>query len=267
MRIRYFVLLVLLFTCGVGNSQNSSIDGQIIGSESVENIHVINKSQKKYAVSDGKGQFEIVVALNDTIVFSSVQYKLESKIISAEDISAKKITVTLESSVNELDEVVVGKVLTGDLLSDLKNSDAQPKINFYDVGIPGYLGKPKTQSERLLYEADGGSLISTGGVSPGSAGVGLNFTKILNKISGRTKMLKARVKLESEERLLDGLKSRLETEFFKENPLDELYRMDFFYFCVDDPNFAQRCKNSDLEALIFFKEKYDQYLKNRNEKD
>ena len=257
----------MLIIFQLGGSQNTEISGQILGSGSVENIHVINKSQKKYAVSDIKGQFKIEVILNDTLVFSSVQYKLESIIVSAEDILAKKMTVTLEPNVNELEEVVVGKILTGDLLSDLKNSDVKPKINFYDVGIPGYLGKPKTQSERLLFEADGGSLIKTGGGGIKGGGVGLNFYKILNKITGRTKMLKARVKLEAEERLLFGLKSRLELNFFKENPLDKEHRMDFFYFCLGDPDFTKRCENSDLEALIFFKEKYEQYLKNSKEKD
>ncbi len=252
---------------GLGFSQNVEISGQILGSGSVENIHVINKSQKKYAVSNNKGEFEINVALSDTVVFSSVQYKLESIIISAEDIIAKRLNVTLEPNVNELEEVVVGKVLTGDLLSDLKNSEAKPKINFYDVGIPGYVGKPKTQSERLLHEADGGSIISSAGGGINGGGVGLNFTKILNKISGRTKMLKARVKLEAEESLLFRLKSRLGLNFFKENPLSEAYRMDFFYFCSDDPSFVKRCNNSDLEALVFFKEKYEQYLKNQNNKN
>ncbi len=266
-KVRNIILGVILIAFRYGYSQSVEISGQIIGTGNVENIHIINKSKKKYAVSNTKGEFIIEVVTNDTIVFSSVQYKLESIIISKEDILAKKIKVTLESKINELDEVVVGKILTGNLLSDLKNSDAKPKINFYDVGIPGYMGKPKTQSERLLYEADGGNIITSAGGSINGAGAGLNFTKILNKISGRTKMLKARVKLETEERLLFSLKSRLETSFFKQNPLDVEYRMDFFYFCVEDPNFTKRCKNSDLEALLFFKEKYEVYLKNRKNND
>ena len=248
---------------GIVNSQNVKISGEIAGPASVENIHVINKSQKKYAVSNDTGAFSIEAVLNDTLVFSSVQYKLESITVSEEDIITKKIEVTLETNINELDEVVVGKVLTGDLLSDLKNSDAKPEINFYNVGIPGYVGKPKTQSERLLYEAGEFKPKMLLGVLTGS----IPINPILNGISGRTKMLKQRVKLESEEKLLFSLKSRLEQAFFRENPLNEVYRVDFFYFCSDDPDFVKRCKNSDLEALVFFKEKYRQYLKNLEEKD
>ncbi len=243
--------------------QNIEISGKILGSDDVENIHVINKSQKKYAVSNVRGEFNIKAFFNDTLVFSSVQYKIESIIVSEEDILTKKIAVTLESNVNELKEVVVGKVLTGDLLSDLKNSDAKPTINFYDVGIPGYVGKPKTQNERLLYEAGEFKPKMLLGLLMGSVPI----NPILNGISGRTKMLKQRVKLEKEEQLLFSLKSRLELGFFKENPLDESSRLDFFYFCSDDPNFVERCRDSDLEALVFFKEKYEHYLKNRKGKD
>ena len=131
------------------------------------------------------------------------------------------------------------------------------------MGIPGYVGKPKTQSKRLLYEAGEFKPKMLLGVLTGS----IPINPILNGISGRTKMLKQRVKLESEEKLLFSLKSRLEQAFFRENPLNEVYRVDFFYFCSDDPDFVKRCKNSDLEALVFFKEKYRQYLKNLEEKD
>lgn len=244
-------------------SQNIEISGQIISDKNVENIHIINKTQKKYTVSDAKGMFLLEVTLSDTLVFSSVQHKLTSIILSNEDISTKHTQITLESQINELEEVIVGEVLTGDLLSDLKNSNVKPKINFNDVGISGYIGKPKTQSERLLYEAGEFEPKMLLGLLMG----GIPLNPILNGLSGRTRMLKQRVKLEKEEQLLYGLKSRLGADFFKEYPLEEDLKTDFFYFCLDDPNFTNRCENSDLEALIFFKEKYDGYLENHKAKD
>lgn len=58
--------------------------------------------------------------------------------------------VHLIENINVLDEVFVGKVLTGDLSIDIKNSDLKRPIDFYDVGIPRYTGIPKAQCERRV---------------------------------------------------------------------------------------------------------------------
>ncbi|MGA1226860.1 MAG: hypothetical protein ACO3VF_06390 [Tamlana sp.] len=74
-------------------------------------------------------------------------------VVSENILSPKAIYVTLEEQINELEGVLVGKVLSGDLLMDIENVEGSPLINFYDEGIPGYTGKPATQSERRLAEA------------------------------------------------------------------------------------------------------------------
>ena len=40
----------------------------------------------------------------------------------------------------------MGKVLTGNLFLDIKNIEGDPPINFYDVGILGYVDKPAIQN-------------------------------------------------------------------------------------------------------------------------
>ena len=97
------------------------------------------------------------------------QTQLKAIVIDDEMLKNRTIEVNLEEQVNQLDEVTVGKILTGDLLSDINNTEGEPPINFFDVGIPGYTGKPATQSERRLAEASGfnakagGSLGGVGG--------------------------------------------------------------------------------------------------------
>jgi len=233
-----------------------------VGSKTnIENIHVINITAQVFTITDKKGLFTITAKLNDTLKFSSVQHKLREVIISNEIISNKVIFVKLTEQINELDEVFVGKVLTGDLLSDIKNTEGEPPINFYDVGITGYTGKPATQSERRLSEA--------GEFKPkmllGLLGGGLPLNPILNGLSGRTNMLKNRVEIEEKEMLLQVIKSRLSKDFFVSNPLKEVLKMDFFYFCADDENFLKHCKNqSDFKILIFLRMKYKKYLDNIN---
>ncbi|WP_452223295.1 hypothetical protein [Lacinutrix chionoecetis] len=254
-------LLFFLISC-FGFSQNTSLKGSVEGEESVENIHVINRTQDLFATTNDRGEFTINAKTNDTIVFTSVQYKAYTHIVSAENITNKTLKIKLEVLVNELPEAVVGFTLTGDLTKDILNTDVERPIDFYDVGIPGYTGKPKTKSERLLYDADHGKMFAFYGI----AGA-VNVNKLLNAISGRTKKLKKRVALEANTKLMNALKNRLSEAFFKENPLDQALRADFFYFCAEDKNFTKRCQTSDLEALKFMQEKYILYKENLAEKE
>lgn len=231
-------------------SQTVEILGKIESAVDVENIHVINKTAQVFTISNGNGNFKINVKRNDTLVFSSVQHKTKVVVVDDDIILKKTVTIVLEEQINLLKEVFVGKILTGNLVSDIDNTEGDPPINFYDVGIPGYTGKIATQSERRLNEATTG-----GGIIP--------LNPILNAISGRTKMLKKQVALEAKDELLFSMKARLSEVFFKLNPLEESLIMDFFYFCQEDENFMLACKNqSDLKILQFLENKYNQYLNN-----
>ncbi|WP_347924567.1 hypothetical protein [Pontimicrobium sp. SW4] len=260
-KVSFLVVLFGLISFSI-YSQTVEIEGVVAGGSDVENIHVINKSANKFATTNKLGAFTIEVRLSDTLVFSSVQYNLKAVFISPEIITKKRVMVFLEDKVNELGEVLVGKILTGSLDSDIKNSDAERPLNFYDLGIPGYTGKPKTQSERRLHEADAGKYVTIG------LGVGLNLNKILNGITGRTKKLKERVRKEYSDVLLEKIKANLSKDFFVTYPLDESLRADFFYFCSDDENFEKRCKDkSDIEVFEFLAEKIVSYKANLKTKD
>lgn len=231
----------------------------------VENVTIYNKSSNKGVVTNNKGEFIIDVALNDRIEIAALQFKTVLVMVDEAVIKTRQFNIQLIEQVNNLDAVLVGKILTGDLLSDIKSikPDDVP-INFYDLGIPGYTGKVATQSERRLHEA--------GQFKPamllGVLGVGLPLNPIINGISGRTKMLKTRVNLEEKEVLIRSIKARLGKDFLAYNPLDNEYVMEFFYFCADDEDFIKRCKNeTDFNILVFLKYKYEQYMDNRNIKD
>lgn len=257
-KIKFILFVLNLFVVSFTLAQSVDIEGQVLAVSDVEGIHVINKSSNKYTTTTVSGKFTISAKLNDTIVFSSVKYKLTAVLILPETIEQKKMVIMLEEQVNVLDEVLVGKVLSGDLEFDVKNAKVDKPLDFYDVGIPGYTGKPKTQSERRLYEADGGKMIPYLGF-----GFAVNFHKLMNAISGRTKMLKERVRLESNEILMYKIRAELSEEFFKKHLLDESLLVEFFYFCSEDPNFESRCKGkSELEVYEFIEEKYIEYKAN-----
>ncbi|WP_246146961.1 carboxypeptidase-like regulatory domain-containing protein [Seonamhaeicola marinus] len=244
-------------------SQTVEISGKVISKTDLENIHVINKTAQVFTITNARGEFTITAKVNDTLQFSSIQLGIKSIVVNKGAIISKKMLVPLDEQINELEEVVVGKVLTGNLLSDIENADTDRPINFYDVGIPGYKGKIATQSERRLFEANGQKIKW---YTPLTGAIPLN--PILNGISGRTKLLKERVKLENDKNLIRKIKSEFSEGFFSNHQLEDDLKDDFFFFCQEDINFTDRCKGkSDLEILEFLNEKYKHYIKNLQSTD
>ncbi|WP_159021632.1 carboxypeptidase-like regulatory domain-containing protein [Formosa sp. L2A11] len=242
-----FLLCCFLGSMSLVNAQSlETISGTVTGEDDIENIHVINKTSKRFTTTNANGAFFIAAKLHDTIVFSAIQYTTQEIIIDVPILTSKSMHVNLNEEVNQLNEVIVGKILTGNLMLDIGNATGEPEINFYDVGIPGYMGKRATKAERQLSQAKSGILHT-----------------VANGISGRTKMLKAHVALEKNDKLITQIRQRLSDDFFSEHPLSEFKQMDFWYFCSESPDFITRCKTrKDIEILQYLNEKYAVYIKN-----
>jgi hypothetical protein len=217
------------------------LKGKVEASGEVEGIHIINKSLLKFSITDSDGSFEIPAKINDTILFSGIRYLVVSKIVDESNIKMGWI-VKLDEKINELDEVVLGNNLTGYLDTDVENSDIKSSVNFYNLGIPGYTGKQKTQSERRLYEATSGS-----GLVP--------LNPILNAISGRTKKLKSHISIERKELCAKSLESKFGVLLFEEFPLKTHQKREFMLTLIDDTNFNSMCGIwDDLKNYEFFRE-------------
>ena len=263
LRIKIVLSFYLLFFSIICSAQIQEINGVVNANSDLEGIHVINKTSNFYTTTNENGKFEIKVKLNDTLVFSSVLYKLESMLITHDILIRKSIEIELVDHVNELNEVFIGNSLSGNLKDDIGNVKGKPDINFYDVGIPGYTGKPKTQNERKLIEADHGKYFYYYGL-----GFSINVNKILNKVSGRTKILKNRVELDKKDALMYSLKAKYSKDLFRIHSLEKEKQMDYFYFCSEDENFIEKCtKNNDLVVLEFLKDKLVEYRLNNRAKD
>ena len=122
------------------HAQKVELSGKIITNGELEGIHVINKTSYRYTTTDQNGLFIVEGKLSDSLYFSSIQYLPKTIVLTAQHINSKSITVSLSESINALDEVMIGTVLTGDLNSDISNSEVERPIDFYDLGIPGYTG-------------------------------------------------------------------------------------------------------------------------------
>ena len=114
-------LLVALISLSFMNAQDMRVEIEgLIKNDSlgVSNIHVLNINTKKGVISNDKGEFLIEVKLNDTLVFSGIQFYTKKIAIEAKLIKSRYIDVNLVLDTNELDEVLIQNKLTGSLLTD-----------------------------------------------------------------------------------------------------------------------------------------------------
>ena len=108
MKNTVFLYLSLLITVLVFGQQRKPIKGRLLyKNTSVVAANVINNTYQSNTITDENGEFEIDVAQGDEVIFSSVQYKIRSVIISDEILAKNRLVVSVNENINELKEVVV----------------------------------------------------------------------------------------------------------------------------------------------------------------
>ena len=238
---------------------SKTLEGKVYSDDGdVAATHVLNTTTKKAAITDINGFFSIAVSLNDTLVFSAVQYKRKEIVVNASVLESKFLSIPLEESNIALDEVIVMPYnLTGELGRDMRNMDVEPVVSASSLGLPNAHVKPLMQSERMLREASMGPL-SIGMLTS------IPFNPIINAISGRTKMLKKRVARDIKYNKSQQLRTEFADSLFVlqlKIPLEKIN--DFLYFCEVDDNFNATVDSKDLFAIWdFIKHKSLIYRKN-----
>ena len=251
-------LFLFLFTTTFVTAQTGlqkELEGRVQSKDGdVAATHVLNTTTQRATITDINGFFSIPVHVNDTLVFSAVQFKKKELIVTASIYESKFLLVPLEDALTELDEVVVTPYnLSGDISRDLGRLETDPVVTASTLGLPNAYVRVPSKAERELFEATSG-------------GVGIPLNPILNGISGRTKMLKQRLE---RNKLYDR------TARVREYYVDSLYRTelkipenktdDFFYFCEIDANFQAVVDTHDLFKIWeYLKVRSLLYRKNNN---
>lgn len=253
-------VLLLLFTlfCGILKAQDYKLLKGTISHPNlvVAGIHVINADRGLAEITDIDGNFEISVTIGEKLIFSGVQYKKRALEISPEIFALDQITVYLEAFINELDEVVVKPHnLSGSLNSDLNN--VKQKINFDDVGIPGYKGVRK---EKIV---SGKSLILSTLLLPISGGI--NIDAVYKHLSGYYKKLKKRRKLDAQFEVVFSIIKFYGVYFFEENfglEQEEIY--DFVLGCSENSPLIDYYKKDRHQQVV---QAFEEYKTKQYEKD
>ncbi|PIF01672.1 MAG: hypothetical protein CR994_00365 [Maribacter sp.] len=237
---------------GAQNLPNKRIEGRVYSDNGdVAAIHVLNVTLKKASITDQDGFFTITARLNDTLVFSGVQYKRKSMCVTQSVLESKLLYIPMEEVLTQLDEVVVMPYnLTGDMATDLGRTIIDPVVTSSTLGLPNANIKLPTQAERELFAATANPFMS--------------FDPLINAISGRTKMLRQRLarnrKYERTQRVRTFYADSLYTIEFK-IPQENID--DFMYFCEVDPAFQMLVDGHDrFKIWEFMRKKSFAYREN-----
>ncbi len=259
-----FILVTLCaIPCFSQEMNFRTLKGKVIAQgKDITGVVVRNINTQKATITDENGNFEIAAKQNDSLIFLAVQFKNKIVPITPEIFNTNFITVPLEEFVNELDEVVVRPYdLTGDIDKDLQNLKLEKDVSAEALGLPNADVKIITQSERKLQEADSGKFFYYYVV-----GAAVNINKILNRILGRTKMLKNRVAIDKKyaqtQRVQDAFVDSLFIDTLK-IPSDKF--SEFMYFCEVDAAFDAVVQTDDqLKIWEFLINKSVAYRRNNN---
>jgi hypothetical protein len=249
MRSRFFLGCSLILTIIHTRAQESKLlEGRVEApGKDVVGVAVQNISSKNAVITDFEGNFAINVGVGDTLVFSAVQFKRKILPVTNMVFSSNFITIPLEEFVNELREVVVRPYnLSGRLGDDITGLELEKDVSAEALGLPNAGVRIKTQSERKLQEAAGPKFNAGMILSP-------PLNPIINAITGRTKMLKNRVKLDNTyartQRVQDFYVDSLFVDLFK-IPKEKID--DFMYYCEVDQEFQKAVDSKDKLRILDF---------------
>jgi hypothetical protein len=231
----------------------SNLNGRVLEEgEGVADVHVLNLSAERATITSGDGSFSIPARAGDTILFSAVQLKRKSLVVTPAMIQSLGIVVPLEAFVNELDEVVLLPYnLSGDISRDLQQMPREKVYVAATLDLPNAYVKPATQSERKLHEATTG-----GGIVP--------LNPILNGISGRTRYLKNLLATERTYARTERVREFYADSVFVSELRIPLFKIDdFMYYCEVDSLFDAEVATGDrLRIWEYLKRKSLAYRKN-----
>jgi hypothetical protein len=218
----FLLLLFFLTQLALGQQGDKQLQGRIVAdSTSVEKVNIINTRNEKAVMTDKDGNFKIGVWIGDVLVISAVNLETRRKAITQEDVQQEVLLIKVNPKMTQLNEV---------------NVNENSEINSENLGITPHGQKEYTPAERKVRTA------TTGLIDP-----------LINKLSGRTEMLKKGVVVERNERLLlkfDGLyEENYYTEVLK-IPKDHI--KGFQYYLIEDPDYvrALQAKNKTMTMFL-----------------
>ncbi|WP_130735346.1 hypothetical protein [Flavobacterium sp. J27] len=243
--IKKIPVLFLFFPLLIWSQNDSIFKGKIVSeSKELDEIHIINVSQKTGVLSERGGYFKIIASVNDTLMFSAVHLKGYQRVVIKQDFERDLVFIPMEVYENQLAGVTLTKY---------------QNINAESLGIVPKGQKRYTPAERKLATAGDFKWYSPLLIPIG----GMSVDGLLNAISGRTAMLKKELVIEGKEVLQEKITSVFTKEYIINTlHIPEDYVDGFLFYAVEDTRFANEMKRDNKTMATFILSQLaDEYLK------
>ncbi|WP_177762523.1 hypothetical protein [Flavobacterium sp. I3-2] len=216
-KLRFFLAIMFLFSVGIQAQERVIKNGRIIAKYfDLNDVAIQNVSLNKTVYSEKGGYFKLPIAVNDTVVFSSENFKPIYIVVTPSDIQSRFLYISLEPNENTLEELVIDGTLKRSAYLDAK--------------------KRKAGVYKKLHTATSGGPIS----------------QLINLLSGRTKMLKKAIELEEQNDMAERMISSMsESYFIDELKIPKEYIGGFGYFLLDDYDVVEAVKRRNSYQLQF----------------
>ena len=217
MQFKFFIAIFFLFSVGIQAQERIAKNGRIIGKYfDLHDVAIQNVNLKKTVYSEKGGYFKMPIALNDTVVFSSENFKPIFIVVTPADLKSRFLYISLEPNEDTLEEMVIDGTIKRNAYLDAKSR--------------------RTSNYKKLHTATSGGLIA----------------QFINILSGRTKMIKRAIEMEEQNDLAEQMINSMSEDYFVEElKIPKEYIGGFGFFLIDDIDVIEAVKRHNEYQLEF----------------
>lgn len=243
-----FILFTIITTTILSQNNQKIISGRIyLDSIPVQDVHIINKKLDIGTVSNEKGKFEILASKNDILIISHLNIEFKEQMITAKNISTKKINIYLNSKNYMLDEVVLEKRKgIFEIDKDILPHNA-PIVNAKTLKLP-YANSKKPDKDKTI-EIESGLSVSVVG--------------LINALNENTKRKKLLRKLKIEDKNIKKIRQYFTDGFFiQQLNIKKESINPFIEYCISKGimNLYHKDKFLELTSVLIDNSKNSPYL-------
>ena len=221
--IKKYIQIVLLLLFEIVVSQNDSIiKGKIVVANNYnDGVTIVNISNKTNTISGNGGYFVIKAKVNDTLLFSSLQFDVIKLKMTATDFGQNLLFIKMTPRSKLIEKVIITN---------------QTVITAESLGLVPKGQKRYTVAERRMKSGGGG--IGIGG--------------LINLFTGYGKELKRNLEIEKKEILIEKIRNQFEKAYFvKTLQIPENYIDGFLYYIGEDKKSYEILNSTDKYMKMF----------------
>ena len=221
------------------NGPRKTMHGLVINdSISVEDVVVFNANSNSGTTVKNNGAFEIIAREKDTLIFSSMSFKLKKVVLTNDDINNDSFVVGLEAIVNLLKEVMIDKKSNQSIIKN---------------------------SQRIVdkkYAPDNKTSPKVVGVYDGSIENGMDFVRMFKEVRKLFRKKDIGREEVSEINFTQEVIKKVKYSFFTQTLNLKDYQIGLFLsFCESDPIAQSIAKKTNLEMMDFLILKHQEFIK------